>query len=186
MNEAKRIWSLCICCALRFPSPRAGATLLFGTAAQESRLTYRRQISFNVPSLRDEPIGAFSLWQFEPGSMLASLSQLRRNAATMERAQRFMRSWDGMLNAAMQSSIDDLLMLFQRPEGDPLACLFARLHYLRVPDPLPVEPLSQARYWEQHYNTAWGKGTVQQYMRNWNTLCMPVINHPGDSSECPT
>lgn len=41
--------------------------------------------------------------------------------------------------------------------------LMARIHYLRVPDPLPSKDdvFAMARYWKKHYNTYKGAGTIQ-------------------------
>ncbi len=51
--------------------------------------------------------------------------------------------------------------------------LMARVHYLRVPDPLPdaddVEGL--AAYWKDHYNTYLGAGTVEKAIAAYNTYC---------------
>ena len=45
-----------------------------------------------------------------------------------------------------------------------------RLHYYRVPQPLPDADLLQvAAYWKRHYNTTLGKGTINQFMRNYRT-----------------
>ncbi len=50
--------------------------------------------------------------------------------------------------------------------------LMARIHYLRVEDSIPkVDDLEgQARYWKQFYNTPKGKGTVEEYMKNYKEL----------------
>ena len=50
-----------------------------------------------------------------------------------------------------------------------LACAFARVHYLRRPGALPDSPEGQADYWKRHYNTHLGRGTVDHYMRAWNS-----------------
>jgi|TARA_R100000084_G_scaffold64887_1_gene28229 hypothetical protein len=41
--------------------------------------------------------------------------------------------------------------------------LFCRLHYRRVPKPLPRTLENQAVYWKQYYNTAKGAGTPQHF-----------------------
>jgi len=50
------------------------------------------------------------------------------------------------------------------------AVMMCRIHYLRVPYPLPnhddIENL--AKYWKQHYNTELGKGTVEDAISNYN------------------
>jgi hypothetical protein len=42
--------------------------------------------------------------------------------------------------------------------------VFCRLHYRRVPKPLPRTLEDQAMQWKQYYNTAKGKGTPEHFM----------------------
>lgn len=55
----------------------------------------------------------------------------------------------------------------------------ARLHYRRVPEPFPDADnvLGMAKYWKEYWNTYHGKGTVEQYIKNWN-------RYIGDRYEC--
>jgi len=55
--------------------------------------------------------------------------------------------------------------------------VIARVHYLRVPDPLPIRSdydeedvyiEAMARYWKRHWNTLAGAGTVQEAIDNYN------------------
>ena len=50
------------------------------------------------------------------------------------------------------------------------ATAMARVHYLRVPAPLPAadDLIGQAAYWKRYYNTPAGKGTVEQYTQSWH------------------
>ena len=41
---------------------------------------------------------------------------------------------------------------------------FCRLHYRRVPKPLPTTLEEQAVYWKSFYNTAKGAGTVEKFL----------------------
>lgn len=41
--------------------------------------------------------------------------------------------------------------------------VFCRLHYRRVPKPLPRTLEDQALYWKKYYNTAKGKGTPEHF-----------------------
>ena len=61
--------------------------------------------------------------------------------------------------------------------------LMARIHYLRVADPIPTLADAQsyreyitelAEYWKRHYNTILGKGTVQAALSKYNTF---VLNY---------
>ena len=40
-----------------------------------------------------------------------------------------------------------------------------RLHYRRVPKPLPGSLLEQAKYWKVYYNSAKGRGTVDHFVK---------------------
>lgn len=45
-----------------------------------------------------------------------------------------------------------------------LALLFTRLHYWLKGDPIPATIEERAKYWKLHYNTKFGKGTVEHYL----------------------
>ena len=45
------------------------------------------------------------------------------------------------------------------------ATVFARLHYLRVPEPLPKSLEDQAWYWKVWYNSLKGKGTPDKFLK---------------------
>lgn len=47
------------------------------------------------------------------------------------------------------------------------AAALCRVHYLRVPEPMPEAENIEAlgRYWKAHYNTPSGKGTVEGFCR---------------------
>jgi len=47
------------------------------------------------------------------------------------------------------------------------AIAFCRLHYLRVPYPIPSDIMDIAKYWKEHYNTYKGKGTVEQFINHY-------------------
>lgn len=53
-----------------------------------------------------------------------------------------------------------------------LQVIIARLHYKRVPYPLPEpEDLEgMAKYWKLHYNSLKGKGTEVEFLENFNRL----------------
>jgi hypothetical protein len=55
--------------------------------------------------------------------------------------------------------------------NDVLCAAMCRLFYLRVPAALPKEGdvISQAKYWKQHYNTKYGKGSESQYISAWES-----------------
>jgi len=57
------------------------------------------------------------------------------------------------------------------------AIVMCRLHYLRVPEPLPVadDIEGMARYWKQHYNTELGKGTIDKFIEAYNKFVLGAI-----------
>lgn len=42
-----------------------------------------------------------------------------------------------------------------------------RVFYLRFKENIPHDLEGQARYWKKYYNTSLGKGTVEQYIKNY-------------------
>ena len=44
----------------------------------------------------------------------------------------------------------------------------ARIHYLRVPEKLPDNLIGYSRYWKKYYNTEQGKGTEEEFVKNYN------------------
>ena len=59
-----------------------------------------------------------------------------------------------------------LYSVYDLETNHKLACAMARVHYLRVPAPLPPpgELASQAAYWKEYYNTVKGKGSVEHFL----------------------
>lgn len=43
--------------------------------------------------------------------------------------------------------------------------IMCRLHYRRVPKPLPKNLVEQATQWKNYYNTSKGKGTIQKFIQ---------------------
>lgn len=46
--------------------------------------------------------------------------------------------------------------------------IMARIHYLRVPHPLPSTVEGMATYYKKHFNTELGKGSVAEAVQNYN------------------
>lgn len=127
----------------------AAEELLLGTALQESRLTYLKQLG-GGPALgvyQMEPLTHEDIW----GNYLKYRDALQ----------------DGVFGVSGMPKII--------PEPEALignltyATAMARVHYLRVPEILPMvgDLQGQARYWKQHYNTPLGAGTAEEYIENW-------------------
>lgn len=147
------------------PSPRYAqsvADLLAGTAAVESDLRHRRQHGFTWQDRR----GAWGLWQTELAPLEDSLAYLLRREDVEQRAAAWLWAQQGSdMIPVLEMTGQSLLQLLSG--WDRLACLMARLHYLRFPGPVPSNRLGQARYWKQHYNTRLGAGTVDGYLAAW-------------------
>jgi len=125
------------------------AELILGTIAQESGGQYVRQLGGGP---------AMGICQMEP----ATHDDIWGNFL------RYRSSLSNSLLAAIGAS--------QRPRAERMvwdlryAVLMCRAHYLRVPEPLPDTLEGKADYWKQHYNTADGAGTVEEYVRNYRRL----------------
>jgi hypothetical protein len=126
--------------------------LVLGTACQESHCGRW------LVQLGDVPGGGLGIYQMEP--------------ATHDDI------WKNFLNhrKAIASKIMDLRSIpvtVANYAGDMVGNLYyatamCRIHYLRDPEPLPDDLRGQAEYWKRVYNTHLGKGTVEEYMNNWN------------------
>lgn len=176
--NAERIWRICVSCALsiygrRPPSPEyadATARLLFGTAAQESGLVWERQ---RTPRWEGD-VGGFSKWQVEKGSIEESMKWLGGKPELSSAVNAWLYA-DPRSNPLKEGSTPIILWAMRLDDNDKIGCLFARLHYMRVPQPIPDTLRGQADDWKEHYNTVKGKGTVDQYLINWARLCQPTI-----------
>lgn len=119
--------------------------LLLGTAATESHMgQYLRQLGGGP---------ALGMWQMEQATERDIwLNYLRYNRELGQ----IVRGWK-------KDSIDELVW------NHSYACAMARIHYRRVPKPLPPagDIEGQARYWKRYYNTELGKGTVEKYLEDW-------------------
>ncbi|MGB0978113.1 MAG: hypothetical protein ACPGVV_01895, partial [Croceimicrobium sp.] len=126
--------------------------LLLGTAAQESDLAYY---------IVQNPIGpALGIYQMEPNT----LQDLYRNFIPRHPEwHRFVYQDRNVLEDCEERNPTDLIWDLR------FATVMTRLHYWRVPEPLPdannVEKL--ATYWKKYYNTALGKGKPSEFIRNY-------------------
>ena len=126
----------------------AAVQLLLATAIQESNLLHRKQIG--GPAL--------SYFQIEPKT--------------------HDDIWDNFLKYRPQlsSKVDQLMSnpaankIKELENNDKYAAAIARIHYLRVPAPLPKhnDIVKMAAYWKRYYNTALGKGKEADFINNWN------------------
>ena len=125
----------------------AAVNLVLGTAIQESRLTYLKQLGGGP---------ALGLYQMEP--------------ATHEDIWTNYLAYRPEIASRIRS-----LTAYPQMSGELVGNLWyatgmCRVHYRRVPVALPdaddIEGL--AEYWKEHYNTFEGAGTVEEFIENWN------------------
>jgi hypothetical protein len=126
--------------------------LLMGTAAQESRFIYTRQIGGGP---------AFGYFQMEPAThddCWTNYIDFRSSLKT--------KILDCIVPAATPSAA---LM-----ETNPVyAAVMARVRYLRAPGAIPADVLGIAQYWKDNYNTVLGAGTSRISLLH-GTRCSPA------------
>lgn len=121
--------------------------LLLGTAAQESRMGY---------FLKQVGGPALGIYQIEPRTHTDV--QINFLAFREQLAQEVMNlSFAGM-------SMEDQLVC-----NLAYATAIARIIYLRVKTRLPdADDIDgMADYWKTHYNTRWGRGTKEEFIKNY-------------------
>ena len=122
----------------------AAERLLMGTALQESGLVYLRQLGAGP---------ALGIYQMEP--------------ATHEDI------WDNFLKYHTPLLLQVGSRFTAKPErliwDLKYATKMARLHYYRVKEALPEagDVAGMAAYWKRYYNTPAGKGTEEEFVKNW-------------------
>lgn len=142
--------------------------LLLGTAIQESRLKYRRQLG-NGPArgiFQMEPATHNDIWlnylKYHPvlGDLIASLLT-RKDADKVAELE----------------------------TNDAYACAMARMVYARAKPalPNPGDIHGHAAYWKQHYNTPLGKGTPEEFVLHWEeAMKVKVTGSPKVPTNKPT
>lgn len=132
---------------------QAAENLLIGTALQESRLTYLRQLGTGpaLGVMQMEPATYNDIWlnylKYQP-ELAAKVKEFQPKAAF-----------------GASDMIGNL----------PYAVAMARVHYRRVKDPLPaaLDARALAAYWKQYYNTPLGAGTVDEALPHFLYACVP-------------
>lgn len=132
------------------PYSIAAENLLMGTCAQESQMgTYIKQLG-NGPAL-----GIFQMEPATESDICANYLNFRDDMA---------REVNLLIPKFVEGDLRDLVGNLY------YATAMARVHYYRVPEAMPlsddVEGL--AHYWKNHFNTKLGKGTVTEFVHNYN------------------
>lgn len=125
--------------------------ILMGTCAQESCMgKYRRQIGGGP---------ALGIFQMEPRTFNDIVNNyLKYRDKLREKIKE--------VCGITEFDAYDLLT------NDKLAAAMARVHYLRVPTPIPETLEEQASYYKKYYNTELGFAKVEDYIRNWKKYCV--------------
>ena len=125
--------------------------LLMGTCAQESTMgKYRKQLG-------DGP--ALGIFQMEPFTYNDCLDN-------------FLKYKPDLLAKILKvSGLNQFPDAEEMLNNDLFAACMCRVRYLRAPGAIPKTLEGQANYWKQHYNTRLGKGTVDEYLKNWKRFC---------------
>ena len=125
--------------------------LLLGTCAQESAFgKYRRQLG-NGP--------AVGIYQMEPFTY-------------QDCHDNFLRYKPDLLSKILKvSGLTEFPAPEELIENDIFAACMCRIKYLRAPGVIPTTIVGQAQYWKEHYNTRLGRGTVEEYLKNWKRFC---------------
>jgi hypothetical protein len=142
------------------------AQLLFMTAAHESHLKYRRQIG-----LENNPVlGAFGLCQTEPAPIRDTLDMLIRRPRLAENCRTWLDQETRLQEVPFTGphALYQFLDLLQQTYGDRLALMLCRLHYFRVPEPIPRSIEDRAFYAKRHYNTLSGRATSEDYLHTFH------------------
>ncbi len=129
----------------------AAAELLLGTALQESKLVFRRQIGGGP---------ARGLFQMEMATHNDIFDNYLKYRSTLRSAVLLQKS---SLKANAEKELTD---------NDPYATAMARVLYKRAPKALPKagDVEAMVAYWKQYYNTPLGAGAVEQYVTSWNSV----------------
>jgi len=122
-----------------FGGGRAAEEMLFFTGAAESGYRVTRQYGGGP---------ALGYWQMEPAT----------EKDIWDNFLRFRPSLAEKVRATGEQNLET---------NPAYAAAMARVHYMRVKDPLPSPGLKhqQALYWKQFYNTPAGRGTVNHFMK---------------------
>ena len=118
--------------------------LVVGTAIQESRLHYLKQIPSGIAKgiCQMEEATHDDIWD----------NFLKYKPEIKERLL-------GLTNQSMD--------LVDQLKGNLYyAVAMCRIHYYRVSEALPNDLEGMARYWKKYYNTELGKGTVEEFIHN--------------------
>lgn len=121
--------------------------LICGTIAQESAYgKYRRQIGGGP---------ALGIPQMEPATFHSIVDDYLDYRPHI---------WNkiAQISNVLSPNSNDLV------DNDKLAICMCRVQYYRQKEAIPKDLVGWARYWKKYYNTYKGKGTVEEFINNYN------------------
>lgn len=133
------------------PFSLSAVNLVLGTAAQESGLYYLDQTTKG-------PGPAYGIYQMECRTHNDHIAWLRQKSDFYQ-----------LVGDYKIKYLDDCIEM----QGNLYyATIMCRVHYWRSPATLPpaTDIAGLGNYWKKYYNTYLGKGTVEEFVRNYNRL----------------
>ena len=119
--------------------------LVVGTAIQESRLHYLKQI---------------------PSGIAKGICQMEE--ATHDDIWDNFLKYKPEIKEKLMGLTNQSMDLVDQLKGNLYyAVAMCRIHYYRVSEALPNDLEGMARYWKKYYNTELGKGTVEEFIHNY-------------------
>jgi len=153
---------------LNLPGGIVAEKLIMGTAAQESKFTYIKQIK--GPAL--------GLWQIEPFTLwdiLESVSE--RLLIALDETSLYRLSNVVYIRKDISDNQHRFISIEAEVPGNLfLACALCRIFYYLKPFPMAkVWNVSwAATIWKKYYNTHLGKGKPEEFIENYNKLVKPI------------
>ena len=138
-------------------SSEAAVELLLGTVAAES-------VIGNVSYLYQMHGPAKGIFQMEPRTHDHIVST-------------YLEARPQLKDSVMQWRAPHPMLVDQLASNLRYATAVARVHYWMVPLPLaaPSDVHGHALYWKEHWNTRFGRGTVEQFQNAWIRLVAPQL-----------
>lgn len=143
---------------------RNDVSLMIGTCAKESNFVFREQLDGGP---------ARGIFQVEPETAVDIFRHyLRFNE---RRYNQLTKIWFNLQTPIpyFEPGEDDLAR--HLATNDVFCTVIARYKYLRDKDPIPSEPVDQAKYWHKVYQTYGGAHTWREYLKRWMDVGQEVF-----------
>ena len=137
------------------PFSESAQNLLLGIAAQESNFYYLDQTTKG-------PGPAYGIYQMEAETHNSHLAWLKQKPEFWKLVQTY--------------QIEHMDNCLEMIGNFYYATIMGRIHIWRVAEGLPAahDVLGMANYWKRYWNTHLGKGTPEQFIKNYNRFVSPL------------